>query len=217
MFLFLMLQQGGSKYIPGKHRCVNRCCQDNPCVNGGVCREICDPHSTRFNCACPDTHTGQRCEKIIRTCKDIATNGTLKSGKYLVLDTENKTFSVYCDIDSEPGFVWTLIQSFSLANAGMFFSKAFGVDFPVNQSKNEVDWYLYRLPLSQMQSIANHSTHLRATCNYPTEGLRFTDYARAELEGHDIFGSWDATCRLYEYINIRGNECSSCTANSMGL
>ncbi|KAL9952710.1 hypothetical protein ACROYT_G040002 [Oculina patagonica] len=203
--------KGGGKYIPEKHRCVNRCCSDNPCLNGGVCQEICIPHSIRFNCTCPDTHTGQRCEKIKhpRTCKDIAKNGALSSGKYVVFDSANKAFSVYCDIDSEPGFVWALIQSFSLAiNSNVF--GAFSVDFPVNQSK--LDWNSYRLSLSQMQSIANHSTLLRATCNYPTEGLQYTDYARAKLEGHDIFGSWDLTCRLYEYINIRGNECLKCTA-----
>ncbi|XP_078356938.1 uncharacterized protein LOC144641786 isoform X1 [Oculina patagonica] len=206
--------KGGDKYIPGKHRCVNRCCSDNPCVNGGVCEEICDPHSTRFNCTCPDTHTGQRCEEIKcpRTCKDIAKNGATTSGKYLIFDSTNEAFSVFCDMVSEPGFVWTLIQSFSLAKEDMFANKSFSVDFPVNQGGDDVDWNSYRLSLSQMQSIADHSTHLRATCNFPTDGLQYTDYARAKLEGHDIFGNWDSLCRLYEYINIRGNECSNCTA-----
>ncbi|XP_078355645.1 uncharacterized protein LOC144640349 [Oculina patagonica] len=206
--------KGGGMYLPGRDRCVNKCCQDDPCINGGVCEEICDPHSTRFNCTCPDTHTGQRCEKIKypRTCKDIAKNGASSSEKYLIFDSTNEAFSVYCDFESEPGFVWALVQSFSLANKVMFRDKTFGVDFSVNQTTNEVDWNWYRLSLSQMQSIANYSTHLRATCNYPTEGLKYTDYARAKLEGHDIFNTWEFTCRPYEYINIRGNECSNCTA-----
>jgi len=117
-------------------------------------------------------------------------------------------------MESEPGFVWALIQSFSLANKGMFEEKMFGKDFPVNHTKNNVDWNSYRLSLTQMESIANHSTHFRATCNFPTEGLQYTDYARAKLEGHDIFGGWNVQCRQYEYINIRGIECSNCTAGT---
>ena len=62
--------------------------------------------------------------------------------------------------------------------------------------------------------LSNHSTHLRATCNFPTEGLQYIDYARAKLEGHDIFGGWNTECQLYEWINIRGNECSNCTAGT---
>ena len=115
-------------------------------------------------------------------------------------------------MDSESGFVWTLIQSFSLANNALFKRKPFGADFPVNHEDNDVNWSSYRLSLLQMESLANHSTHLRATCNFPTEGLQYTDYARTKLKGHEIFGFWNFTCRMYEYINIRGNECSNCTA-----
>jgi len=93
-------------------------------------------------------------------------------------------------MESESGFVWALIQSFSLANKDMFRKKMFGKDFPVNHTKNEVDWNSYRLSLPQMESLANHSTHLRVTCNFPTDDLQYTDYARAKLEGHDIFDTW---------------------------
>ena len=74
-----------------------------------------------------------------------------------------------------------------------------------------MNWNEFRLSLSQMQSLAIDSTHLRATCNFLTDGLRYTDYARAKLAGHDIFGTW-ATCQMYEYVNIRGICCSNCTA-----
>ena len=47
---------------------------------------------------------------------------------------------------------------------------------------------------------------------HAVEGLKYTDYARAKLEGHDIFGTWWFVCRHYEYINIRGNNCRDCTA-----
>ena len=129
-----------------------------------------------------------------------------------MFDSLNQAFPVFCDMESESGFVWTLIQSFSLANNGLFKDQPFGADFPVNHQDNDVDWSSYRLSLPRMRSIANHSTHFRATCNFPTGGLLYTDYARANLEGFDIFGIWNYTCRMYEFINIRGNECSNCAA-----
>ena len=39
-----------------------------------------------------------------------------KSGLYKIIDDKNDTFQVFCDFDSEPGFAWNLIQSFSLSN-----------------------------------------------------------------------------------------------------
>ena len=141
-------------------------------------------------------------------------NGTSKSGKYLIFDSANQTFSVFCDLESESGFVWALIQSFSLANNALFKLKMFGTNFPLNYVDNDVDWSSYRLSLSQMQSIADQSTHFRATCNFPTEGLQYTDYARAKLEVANIFGTYSSTCLPFEYINIRGNECSNCTAHA---
>ena len=129
----------------------------------------------------------------------------------------NQTFPVFCDVESESGIVWTLIQSFSLANNGFVRKRPFDVDFPLNYEDSDVNWHLYRLSLTQMWYIANQSTHFRATCNFPTEGLQYTDYARAKLESFDIFGIWDFTCRMYEYINIRGIECSNCTAATRQL
>ena len=115
-------------------------------------------------------------------------------------------------MQSEPGFVWALIQSLSIANKATYKHKGFGTDFPVNDNNNEPDWNSYRLSLSHMQSLSNHSTHLRVTCNLPADGLQYTDYARAVLAGHDIFGDWGGDCKLFEYINIRGINCSDCTA-----
>ena len=115
-------------------------------------------------------------------------------------------------MQSETGFVWALIQSLSFANRATYEDKGFSTDFPVNDNNNEPDWNSYRLSLSHMQSLSNHSTHLRVTCNLPADGLQYTDYARAVLAGHDIFGDWGGECKLYEYINIRGINCSGCTA-----
>ena len=68
------------------------------------------------------------------------------------------------------------------------------------------------MSLLQMQSLADHSTDLRATCNFPTHGLKITDYARAKLKNHDFFGTFSYQCLHYEYINIMGVSCENCTA-----
>ena len=170
----------------------------------------------RFNCTCPAAFTGQRCEKIKhpRNCKDVTKNGANISGKFDVYDSQNKPFQVYCDFNSEPGYVWTLIQSHSLGNNDQFKHKRFGVDFPVNEQAAPTKWSAYRLSLPHMQSLASASTHLRATCNFPDDGLVYTDYARAKLAGHDLFGTWQKQCRTYELINIRDIECKDCTAGT---
>ena len=134
---------------------------------------------------------------------------------HFLYDSQNNLFPVYCDFDSEPGYVWTLIQSFSLANNYQFKDYRFGVDHPVNEDGGMVNWDAYRLSLSRMQSIVDASTLLRATCNFPDDGLVYTDYARAKLKGHDLFGDWGhwvGHCRTYEVVNIRGIECQDCTA-----
>ena len=170
----------------------------------------------RFNCTCPDDYTGQRCDKIKhpRSCKNLATNGAKTSGVHVLYNSQNRPFPVYCDFDSEAGYVWALIQSHSLANNDQFKFKRFGVDFSVNEDDGMINWNAHRLSLSRMQSIANVSTHLRATCNFPVDGLLYTDYARAKLAGHNFFGVWQAECRNYERINIRGIECKECTAHT---
>ena len=146
-----------------------------------------------------------------RSCKDIAKNNASASGKYDIYDSNSDRFSVYCDLQSEPGFIWTLIQSFSLARGKAFENAGFGKNLAIDIEEEGVNWNEFRLSLSQMQSLAIYSTHLRATCNFSTDGLRYTDYARAKLAGHDIFGTLK-TCQRYEYINIRGIYCSNCTA-----
>lgn len=207
--------QHGRRFHHKIDRCVNRCCQNNPCLQGGTCQEICEPTTVRFNCSCPPAYTGQRCEtlKHPRNCKDVARNDAKISGRFRVYDSQNKPFQVYCDLTHEPGYVWTLIQSFSYGNNDQFKVKRFGLDFPVNEEASTINWSAYRLSLSRMRSLAVSSTHFRATCNFP-DGLVYTDYARANLEGHDLFGQWYTQCRTYEYLNIRDIECNECTAGT---
>ncbi|KAL9962177.1 hypothetical protein ACROYT_G031258, partial [Oculina patagonica] len=207
--------EGGRRYLPEKDICVNKCCESDPCLQGGVCREICDPKTVRFNCTCPDDYTGQRCEKLKypRNCKDIWKNGVSTSGRYRIYDAQNQPFLVYCDLESEPEFFWALIQSFSLENKDQF-KKSFYTDYPVDEDSMVVNWASHRLSLSRIQHLAGNSTHLRATCNFYSEGFSYTDYARADLTSHKLFDSWYRLCKRYEYLNIRGIECYGCTAHT---
>ena len=131
---------------------------------------------------------------------------------HFLYDSQHSIFPVYCDFDSEGGYAWALIQSFLLAINNQFKHYRFGVDFPVNEDGGKVNWNAYRLSLCRMQSIADVSTHLRVTCNFPDDGLVHTDYARTKVEDHDLFGYWIEQCRTYEYLNIRGIDCQECTA-----
>jgi len=141
-------------------------------------------------------------------------NGFKTSGMHFLYGSQNDVFPVYCDLDSEADYVWALIQSHSLANNNQFKDYRFGIDHPVNEDDEMINWNAYRLSLSRMQSIADLSTHVRATCNFPDDGLMYTDYARAKLEGHDLFGDWIAQCHTYQFVNIRGIECEDCTAET---
>ena len=135
------------------------------------------------------------------------------NGIYDIVREQNISFPVYCDFNSESGFAWTLIQSHSLQNKDVF-KKAFYLhDFPINQDAPE--WYSYRLSMSRMKSIRNVSTHWRATCNFPSDGVDFRDYLRSSFSKNDLFAVPDADrCALYEVVDIRGNRCTQCTAYS---
>ena len=134
------------------------------------------------------------------------------NGIYNISDQDNNSFPVYCDFGSEPGFVWTLIQSHSLQNKGAFTSKAFYLhDMPINQDAPE--WNNYRLSMSRMMFIQSTSTHWRGTCNFQNDGVVYRDYIRVSLEQLTLLPKThpDGFCLLSEFINIRGQECTNCT------
>ena len=77
------------------------------------------------------------------------------------------------------------------------------------------NWQAYLIKRPYLLWLRDHSTHWRATCRYNTDGTVYTDYLRASLEDFDIIRDIPLkadTCRPYEYVNIRGNECVNCTA-----
>ena len=157
---------------------------------------------------------GRFCQKRSATsCKEqLQKNGGNQSGVYELFDPANMSmYEVFCDAISEKGFVWTLIESFSFRNNNEFADKAFYKEYPVNQEA--FTWSKFRLSLSRMITTAKRSTHVRATCNFNTEELKYRDYLRAKLNDIDVMRilNFDG-CKKYEFISIRGYNCSNCTA-----
>ena len=98
-----------------------------------------------------------------------------------------------------------------MANKREFANKPFYVDNPDNNKA--FSWNKFRLTLSQMKMIAKHSSRFRATCNFNTDGLNYTDYLRAKFTDIDVMQLKYDRCKKYEYINIRGYGCENCTAH----
>lgn len=135
-----------------------------------------------------------------------------KSGRYVICDGQQLPFYVYCDMESDSKFLWTLIQTFSLSHKHLFENKPFVMNHPINMKRWNVNWTAYRLSLPQMQYLKNQSTRLRVTCNFANEGLVYTDYAIAPLQQHKLFSIFSRQCKWYYHLNIRGIQCSKCTA-----
>ena len=79
----------------------------------------------------------------------------------------------------------------------------FKTNAPVNE--NSQNWNQYRLSLARMRSVQARSTHWRATCSYPTQGIDFRDYVRGNFKDFNIVDYiGGGQCRRMEYIIIRG-------------
>ena len=194
--------------------CSNKCCQENPCSNGGTCTELCAHANRKFNCTCAIGYFGKFCEKKSPTsCKQLQVEAKKlrQSAVYTMYDPTNKSFyQTFCDFTSETGFVWTLLESFRLATNSEFQNQQFYKDHPLNQ--NSFTWNKFRLSRLIMNSTLSHSTHVRATCNFNTDGLVTTDYLRAKTTDLNILVLNSQPCVKMEYINIRGYDCYNCTA-----
>ena len=126
--IFNSIFQRRSGTTCGDVTCVDGCCKNNPCQNGGKCIEICEPTSVRYNCSCSEKFIGRHCESERKSCQAYKATGERKSGFYTIIDNSSQSFQVFYDFDSEPGFAWNLIQSFSLSNKDIF--KVSSVRFP---------------------------------------------------------------------------------------
>lgn len=148
-------------------------------------------------------------------------SGKHKNGVYQILNRTKNILYVYCDFSSEPGAAWTLVQSYSLEKGqsdratDMFSTKSLKEDYAVEEEYPGNNWSSYRLSRANVESIRYHSIQWRATCEFPTIGIDFKDYFRASLSSFDpLHPSTNSplNCKLYEFINIRGNQCIKCTA-----
>ena len=83
-------------------------------------------------------------------------------------------------------------------------------------SGDSPNWQGYLILSSDLMWLGRQSTHWRATCRFEMDGVVYTDYMRASFADNDIIGASQPThgCRMYEFINIRGNECTNCTART---
>ena len=121
-------------------------------------------------------------------------------------DATSKSFhQTFCDFTSENAFLWTLLESFRLANKNEFQNKKFYQDHRVNQKS--FTWNKFRLSLPIMNSTLNHCTHFRATCNFNTDGLVTTHYLRGKPTDLNIQLLNSEPCVKLEFINIRGYDC----------
>ena len=97
-----------------------QCCQENPCFNGGACTELCAHADRKFTCTCAIGYFGKFCEKKSpRSCKQLQLQARKprQSVVYTLYDPKSKSFyQTFCDFTSENRFVWTLLESFRLAN-----------------------------------------------------------------------------------------------------
>lgn len=194
--------------------CSNGCCNSRPCQNNGTCIEKCETLE-RFECVCREGYKGKRCEfkkKTRYSCLDyLRDDHKASSGVYAITNSgSNKDIDVFCDMDVAEGRAWTLVMSYSLANNARFANSPLTEYDPV--CKTSPQWEKYRLGRLTMQSIASQSSEWRATCGYPTRGIDFCDYASASFSSFNLLNYRDVKCKKFTYINIRGSNCSQCTA-----
>lgn len=149
-----------------------------------------------------------------RSCVDYLKRGFKTNGYYQIFNFNANTFTtVYCDMTSEPGTAWTLIESISLKNKGLvqFYKHPLQTNAPVNEMSP--NWNLYRMSLPQMINLKSQASHWRVTCSFPDHGVDYTDYARAKFADFDIMTFiGNGVCKKMEYVNIRGHQCAQCTA-----
>ena len=150
-----------------------------------------------------------------QSCMDYAKRGVNTNGYYSIKNTgtDGLSHSVYCDFESEPGFAWTLVESFALKNKLLpaFKSLPLKVDAPVNPYSP--NWNLFRMSYQQMSHLRSQSTHWRVTCSFQTnpEDI-YRDYARTSFKAFDALDFVGLNvCKKMEYINIRGQHCVKCT------
>ena len=155
-------------------------------------------------------------EPTARSCLDYAKKRYRTSGYYQIkMDETGEVYHiVYCDMESEPGSAWTLVQSYALKNKETteFAKTPLKYDAPVHS--DTPSWNAYRMSHSQMSHLKQHSTHWRITCDFQSNPVDLRrDYALASFLDFDAMTfQRTGVCKMVKYINIRGHQCFDCTA-----
>jgi hypothetical protein len=204
-----------SACVPTPHLARSFCCSPpSPrCLHGATCVVNIADTTRRFKCQCRDGYYGNRCQiKKPKTCLDYWSEQVKPiSGKYSIVDANERSYEVFCDFDSEEGMAWTLFESFDMNHASELDGKPFTKDYPKNEHR--LNWKLFRLPKSLMLQISSHSTFWRATCSYPVYGVDFRDYFRVRLSTVNpvTYESLVWNCSTVDYFDIKGTSCVNCT------
>ena len=121
-------------------------------------------------------------------------------------------FPLYCAF--EPKIAWTLIESFSLANTNTFKNLPFHVHRPISNNRPST-WENYRMGSNRRAHFQIMSTLFAATCDFPKRvgGSMVNDSLKGRLDDFNVVQekSLDG-CKKYTSINIKGVDCSNCTA-----
>ncbi|CAB3993597.1 Hypothetical predicted protein [Paramuricea clavata] len=148
-----------------------------------------------------------------RSCLDHFNHGSKTSGNYTILDSRENARTVYCDMESEPGSVWTLVMSFTRANKDLAPFKKKAMYQPAHQNRFDPNWSDYRMGTSLIAALKNMTTHWRITCSFPQYGVDTkTDYVRAVFADFDLLSEFSGECKNVSYISVMGQSCSKCTA-----
>ena len=151
-----------------------------------------------------------QCRSSPQSCLDIARTGKtpVSNQYYLIYDRSTcnqacpNSFVIYCDFTSQPGYAWTLIESFSFSNRlHTSINKAFNVDASANSNSPRNHWSLYRMGFNRMLSVYNRYQSLgsrtlwRATCNFESFPRPFPvsplDVVYSSFNSINIFASKD--------------------------
>ena len=105
------------------------------------------------------------------------------------------------------------MQSYSLEHSKTY-QKPFFTDSPMNTNKPANNWFSYRLGKQMMNLVQSDSTKWRVTCDFDkTLTAIKTDFIEGTKADLDIikFVGFEK-CKKVNYVNIRGHNCSNCTA-----
>ena len=127
---------------------------------------------------------------------------------------ETSPRTMYCDMESEPGSVWTLIMSFARVNRDKDPYRSIPMYETAARNPKSPNWSMYRMGNGLMSTVKNGTTHWRITCSFPQYNASIkTDYVRGAFADFDLMGEFYDECKKASYVSVMGQSCSECTAH----